>query len=120
LTNPIVHIDIPLTNTEHGTDFYRTVFGWEINNQMPSYPMFQAEGGPGGGFVQKGTGPQQIPSPTIFLGSTNIDASLAAIGANGGSTIVARTEIEGGHGAFAVFSDPSGNTLALYQAPAQQ
>jgi len=116
MTSPIVHVDIPVNNLENGADFYRDVFGWELNSDMPGYPMFKAEGGPGGGFVQKGDGDQV----RIYLMSNDINASLADIEAHGGKTVMPRTEIEGGHGAFAVFTDPSGNTLALYSAPAQQ
>jgi len=120
MTNPICHVDIPLADTETGTEFYRKVFGWEIDTSFPGYPMFKAEGGPGGGFVAKGDGPMQMQSVRIFMLTNDINATLEQIEANGGQTVMPRTEIEGGHGAFAVFNDPSGTTLALYQAPAQQ
>jgi|SRR5579872_6996734 len=120
MTNPIVHVDIPLNNPEQDTAFYRDVFGWEIDTQMPGYPMFKAEGGPGGGFVEKGNGQMQVPNIRVYLMTNDINATLAEIEAKGGKTVQPRIEIEGGHGAFAVFEDPSGNVLALYSAPAQQ
>jgi len=115
--NPVVHIEIPVTDQEAGTAFYRDTFGWNIDNSMPGYPMFQAEGGPGGGFPQKGSGHQQMPAVRVTLGVPNIEESLQKIEANGGKTVMPRVNIEGGYGAFAVFEDPSGNVLAVYEAP---
>jgi predicted enzyme related to lactoylglutathione lyase len=115
MPNPICHVDIPISDLNNGTDFYREVFGWEIHKDMPGYPMFAAEGGPGGGFIQAAEG----ESALIYLMSNDINASLADVEAHGGTVVMPRTEIEGGHGAIAIFKDPSGTKLALYSAPAQ-
>ena len=116
--HPIVHVDIRADNPEAATSFYHDVFGWEIDNFVPGYPMFKSEGGPGGGFV---AGTEGVGAHTkgvlIYLNTQDIDGSLQDVEAHGGQTVVPRTEIEGGHGAFAVFRDPNGNNLALYQAP---
>jgi predicted enzyme related to lactoylglutathione lyase len=112
--HPIVHIDIPMKDEGTTTAFYADVFGWSINNQMPGYPMFQAEGGPGGGFATHNEG---NPVPLIYLNSKDINATLREIESHGGKMLAPRTEIEGGHGAFAVFTDPNGTQLALYEAP---
>jgi len=115
--SPIVHVDIPLRNPEADTNFYRDVFGWQIDSSMPGYPMYSAEGGPGGGFPQKGNGPQAMPGVRVYLQVPNIEAALRQVEERGGKTVTPRIDIEGGHGAFAVFEDPSGNTMAVYQAP---
>lgn len=115
--NPIVHVDIPISNTETGAAFYGDTFGWNLDSSMPGYPMFAAEGGPGGGFPQKGNGQQEVPSVRVYIGVPNIEEALQKVEANGGKTVTPRINIEGGHGAFAVFEDPSGNVLALYEAP---
>jgi predicted enzyme related to lactoylglutathione lyase len=117
--NAVVHVDIPLTDQESGATFYKQTFGWNIDNSMPGYPMFQAEGGPGGGFPHKGTGEMDMPNLRVYLGVPNIEDALRKVEANGGKTVQPRINIEGGHGAFAVFEDPSGNVLALYEAPPQ-
>ena len=119
--NPIVHVDIKANDAQASADFYRDVFGWEINNFVPGYPMFSAEGGPGGGFVagEEGIG-QYAKGVLIYLSSNDIDASLKNIESHGGGTVMPKTEIGGGHGAYAVFRDLGGNLIGLYQAPPQQ
>jgi uncharacterized protein len=119
--HPIAHVDIKADDAGASANFYRDVFGWEINNFVPGYPMFSAEGGPGGGFVagEEGVG-QYVKGVLIYLLTNDIDASLKDIESHGGSTVKPRTEIEGGHGAFAIFRDLGGNSIGLYQAPAGQ
>jgi predicted enzyme related to lactoylglutathione lyase len=117
--HPIVHIEIPATNTSAAGKFYNEVFGWKIEaDQMYGYVQFQSEGGPGGGFVEVGKeNPVNIQykpdSLLVYLGSDDIDATLATIEAHGGKTVLPKTEIP--HvGWWAVFTDPSGNRLALF------
>lgn len=117
--NAVVHVDIPLADQEAGAAFYRDTFEWNVDNSMPGYPMFQAEGGPGGGFPHKGSGDMDATEVRVYLGVPNIEEALRKVEANGGKTVQPRIDIEGGHGAFAVFEDPSGNVLALYEAPAR-
>lgn len=97
--------------------FYAEALGWKLQtNDQFDYTMFSAEGGPGGGFVStdpSGPAPGTIGKPLIYLASDDIDASLATIEAHGGKTVQPKMEIPG-IGWFAVFTDPSGNTLALY------
>lgn len=117
--SPIVHVDIPVEDHEAGVAFYRDTFGWNIDNSVPGYPMFQVEGGPGGGFPRKGTGPMDMPDVRVYVNVSNIEEALHKVEANGGKTLQPRIDIEGGHGSFAVFEDPSGNVLAVYQAPSR-
>lgn len=119
-THPIVHVEIPAGDLSAASQFYADVFDWQIDTSVPSYPQFQAEGGPGGGFVtlgQAGDTPvvYKVGEPLVFLGSPDIDATLASVEAHGGKTIMPRAEIPG-HGYWAVFEDPAGNRLALYTA----
>jgi uncharacterized protein len=116
---PIVHVEIPSTDPKAAGAFYAKVFGWQVAAPpgMDSYPMFQAAGGPGGGFATVGDG---MPGETrakgevvVYLGSDDIDSDLQRIQSNGGQTLVPKTEIPGA-GWFAIFRDPFGNKLALY------
>ena len=53
--HPIVHIEIPAKDLPGAEKFYGEVFGWNIQSDPTyNYSMFQAEGGPGGGFVTTG------------------------------------------------------------------
>jgi predicted enzyme related to lactoylglutathione lyase len=112
--HPIVHVEIPARDLKEVSQFYTEVFGWQIDSSsMEGYPMFAAEGGPGGGFVQVSDVSHTVGRPLLFIGTDDIDASLAAVEAHGGKTIMPRTAIP--HvGWWAVFADSSDNTLALF------
>ena len=116
-SHPIVHIEIPANNASAAGKFYGEAFGWKIEaDQMYNYVQFAAEGGPGGGFVElAGEAPihYKPDSLLVYIGTDDIDASLAQVEAHGGKTVLPKTEIP--HvGWWAVFSDPSGNRVALY------
>jgi predicted enzyme related to lactoylglutathione lyase len=124
MTNhPIVHIEIPAVNTSAAGKFYGDVFGWKIEaDQVYNYVQFQSEGGPGGGFVQPGQEGAPIPYKPdrllVYLATDDINATLATIETHGGKTVLPKTEIP--HvGWWAVFTDPTGNHLALF-TPAQR
>lgn len=115
----IVHIEIPATNSSEAGKFYGEVFGWNIQTDPTyNYTMFAIEGGLGGGFVQptaaSANNPEyKIDSLLVYIGTDDIDASLASVEAHGGKTIMPKQEIPG-VGWFAIFRDPSGNQVALF------
>ena len=117
--HPIVHIEIPANDTKGASQFYAEVFGWKIQHAPEfDYYMFQAEGGPGGGFVN--TGEQmgmnyKAGELLVYIGTDDIDATLATIAKHGGKTLLPKTEIPQ-TGWFAFFADPAGNRVALYTA----
>jgi predicted enzyme related to lactoylglutathione lyase len=116
---PIVHIDLPATDPKATSAFYADVFGWQVMTPpgYEDYPMFQAEGGPGGGFVRAGGGygavQYTVGEPLIYLNSQDIDADLQRVQAHGGEVILPKTEISQ-VGWWAMFRDPSGNKLGLF------
>jgi len=113
--HPIVHVDIPAVHTKEAAEFYAKTFDWKLQHASEfDYWMFEAEGGPGGGFMQAGEQGAKVNQVVVYIGTDDIDASLATVEANGGTTVQPRTEIPG-IGWFAVFKDPDGSELALYQ-----
>jgi len=113
--HPIVHIDIPAINGKESAEFYAKTFDWKLDHAPQfDYWQFAAEGGPGGGFMKAGGDGATINQLVVYIGTDDIEASLADVEANGGKTIQPKTEIAG-VGWFAVFSDPVGNAVGLYQ-----
>jgi len=116
--HPIVHIEIPASDPQTAARFYSGVFDWNLqHDEQFNYLMFQ-DGGPGGAFVQTGDGGEMGPATKpgdvrIYIGTDDIEASLAAVEAHGGKTLVPKTEIPG-TGWFGIFADPFGNTMAVY------
>ncbi len=118
-SHPVVHIDIPAKDPKGASQFYADVFGWNIIHAPEfDYHMFQAEGGPGGGFVntdgQNGSD-YKVGEVLIYINTDDIDASLANVVKHGGKVLLPKTEIPQ-TGWFAFFADPTGNRLGLYTA----
>jgi predicted enzyme related to lactoylglutathione lyase len=116
-SHPIVHIEIPGNDTKAASKFYEEAFGWKIQTAPEfDYHMFQAEGGPGGGFIKVGEPMSGNPKPSevlIYIDTDDIDASLAKVQSLGGKVVLPKTEIPQ-TGWFAVFTDPTGNKIGLY------
>jgi uncharacterized protein len=110
----IAHVDISANNQEEAAKFYESLFGWKIQSvpQM-NYTMFQPEAGPGGGFSQAGDGMAQAGQVLIYVSTDDIDASLAKVESLGGKTVLPKTEIPT-VGWFGIFTDPTGNQIALF------
>ena len=108
---PIVFIDIVGTELPKQAQFYREVFGWQI--------------GADGGFTAPATaqmrGTLRVEDPkenpierVIYLGVPDINATLAAIGAHGGKTVLPRLEVPS-VAVLALFTDPAGNRMGLVE-----
>jgi predicted enzyme related to lactoylglutathione lyase len=120
--HPIVHIEIPAHDPAAAGKFYADVFDWKLQTDPNfDYHMFQAEGGPAGGFVQVSEGMAQYKPGEVllYIATDDINATLAQVEAHGGKTVLPKTEIP--HvGWFGIFTDPTGNRLALFTAMSQQ
>jgi predicted enzyme related to lactoylglutathione lyase len=117
--HPIVHVEIPAVDTKAAGTFYRDVFNWTVDTDNSfDYVMFQAEGGPGGGFTKVGQNNTEPGDVVIYIDVDDIEASLAKIGSLGGQTLTGKTEVPG-MGWFAIFADPTGNAIGLWTAAGQ-
>ncbi|MGA2490010.1 MAG: VOC family protein [Anaerolineales bacterium] len=109
----IVHIEIPAVDVAKAGKFYQDLFGWKIEtDSVMNYTMWEPLEGPGGGFspLNESVKPGDV---LIYVDSADIEADLSRIKALGGEIITPKTEIPK-VGWFALFRDPTGNTLALY------
>ncbi|HEV2236636.1 MAG TPA: VOC family protein [Ktedonobacterales bacterium] len=118
----IVHIEIPSASPSETSQFYVNVFDWPTQNNVEyDYITFQTGPQQGGGYTNVNATPPEghpkrdINSVLVYISTDDINESLGKIEANGGKTLLPRTEIPG-IGWWAVFADPAGNNLALYTA----
>ena len=113
--HPIVHVEISSKDRLVSGKFYNELFDWKIE-QMPemSYATYDTGGEVGGGFNPVG---DDYPAGTvmIYIGTDDIDASLAKAQKLGGKILVPKSEIPG-FGWFGIFADPTGNKIGLYTA----
>jgi predicted enzyme related to lactoylglutathione lyase len=102
---PIVFFDVAGPDAAALKTFYAKNFGWTINgaNGITTANL-------------PGTLRQDPPETLIYLGVSDIDASLKAIVASGGSVVVPRTVVPK-VATFALFKDPAGNRMGLVETP---
>jgi hypothetical protein len=108
------HIEIPTTDFEKSKEFYRTVFGWKMENWGGGeYVMFTTGEGLDGGFKRV----PYIGSGTIvpYILVASIEAALEKIRAAGGVEIEPKSAV-GDMGWYADFRDPLGVRMGIYQA----
>jgi predicted enzyme related to lactoylglutathione lyase len=110
--HPIVHIEISANDHAKAGEFYASVFGWQTK-AFPemNYTTFDTGQGVGGGFnpVKDDNLPGTI---MVYINADNLDETLGKIKAAGGTVILESMDIPD-VGTMAIFSDPTGNQLAL-------
>ena len=110
----ITHIDIPVADTERAKRFYSTLFGWQIN-EVPGfegYPMWQAPNQiSGGGLAPRSDG---FTQPRSYVEVDSIEQTLAQAVEHGARVVMDRQPISETSW-WAVFEDPDGNTIGLYE-----
>ena len=113
--NSIVHVEFHSNAPEKTKLFLKDVFGWKFEDvpQM-NYSMFQPPSAPGGGLQQAENMP---PGVIDYVLTEDIEYTLRKITSSGGAVTMPKQEIPG-MGWFAVFQDPTGITLAVYEAQA--
>lgn len=122
MSGRVVHFEIPFDDQERAAGFYRDAFGWNTI-PMPEMNYTIVSTGPGGeqgptepgyiggGLAQRG-GP--ISAPLITVEVDDIEKALAAVEANGGTTVQGRTAV-GTMGWTSYFTDSEGNVLGMWQ-----
>lgn len=117
-----VHFEIHAVDPEGLVAFYRDLFGWTFNRWGDQPYWLAATGqGPGidGAVVQR-RGPRPEPGQAVnafvvTVDVADLDATLAAATAVGGTLAVARQAVPG-VGWLAYLSDPDGNLVGLMEA----
>ena len=117
---PVVHWELWSKNPQQLSDFYAQAFGWQIRHMPEMNYRFVETGGQGGinGGIMT---PQEGPWPgnmALYIDVDDLDTFAANIRDAGGKMIVERMEIPG-VGAFALFEDPDGRVLGLWQQQAK-
>jgi predicted enzyme related to lactoylglutathione lyase len=102
-------------------DFYRSVFGWDINVES-DIPEFRYSNAIFGGEPLLGVmdGDNMLPEGvaatwTVFLGAEDVDKTVEVITANGGTVIRAAEDTP--YGRLAAVADPTGAAFNLASLP---
>lgn len=111
---PLCHFEFVSDNPEKCKVFYSQVLGWTFDDcSMPGYTLINPGEQPNGGLMQR---PPMAPKPALnaYFLVESIDATLTKVEQAGGRTIVPKMQIPNA-GAFAMFLDPEGIAVGIYQ-----
>lgn len=116
--HPIVHIEFSAKDLDASAKSYQELFGWKFDPDLQlNYASFETGEGVGGGLnpVQENYPPGTV---LVYVGTEDIDATLARVERLGGKVLVPKTEIPG-IGWFGIFSDLSENQVGLFTGTSQ-
>lgn len=105
------YVELTVADLGEAKRFYGEVFGWSFNDYGPSYAGIQGPEREVGGLRE---GEAVRGGPLLVLYSEDLEASLAAVTAAGGTIAKETFEFPGGRRFH--FLDPSGNELAVWAA----
>ena len=113
--NPLCHWELMVSDVEKAKAFYTRVFDWEIaHSGMGGYWMIQTGREPGGGMMAR---PPEAPACALsqYFLVDDIDVTLEKVTAAGGTVVLSKMEISKEIGSFAVFTDPDGIAVGIFQ-----
>ncbi|WKG04979.1 VOC family protein [Mycolicibacterium sp. HK-90] len=124
MTGRVVHFEVPFSDGERAKNFYREVFGWQVN-EYPEMDYTGVATGPvaetgmpaepgyiGGGMFERR--PEYPKGPVITIDVPSIDEALSTIRSKGGEQVGEKIAV-GEMGFAAYFTDPEGNVLGLWE-----
>jgi predicted enzyme related to lactoylglutathione lyase len=114
--NPVVHWELWSKEPQRAAAFYEEVFDWKIQH-VPELDYRMVETGGVGGINGGIMRPQEGPWPgnmAFYIGVDELAPYREKIVAAGGRIVVERMEVPG-MGAFALFADPDGRVLGIWQ-----
>lgn len=110
----IDYVEFTVRDLAAAKRFYSTAFGWQFNDYGPEYAGIKGEKGEVGGLHQ--TAQPRTGGPLVILYSKDLEKTLAAVRAAGGTVVREPFAFPGGR--RFQFTDPSGNELGVWSAAA--
>ena len=114
MNGKICYIEMPATDVQRSSDFYATVFGWNVRRRGDGAAAFDDTTGSVSGAWVLGRPPQQ-PGFVVYVMCDSVSKTVDAVVANGG-VIVQAIGVDAPE-ITARFRDPGGNVIGLYQEP---
>ncbi len=114
---PVVHFEVGGSDAASLADFYTGMFDWQVHLHGESnYRLVQQEPGGIGGGIFEHTEDMPPNHPSLAVMVDDLQGYLDKAVSLGGTALMPPTEIPGGFGSFAVFSDIAGNRISLFKS----
>ncbi len=112
----VIHFEIPASDPERASVFYKKVFGWKIEKWPGPMEYWMvttgAEGTPGiNGGLMKNT---NVKTTTNTIGVESVDSAVETVKKAGGKLVMPKTPIPT-VGYFAYLEDTEGNLFGVMQ-----
>ncbi|WP_244642754.1 VOC family protein [Phyllobacterium sp. 628] len=115
MAKPAMWFDINAKDAALSRAFYKGVFGWDFNVLEPlNYGLTQTYEKIPGGIGQASEGSSHPSGVVVYFPVDDIETTLAGVEKNGGRCVVQPWELPG-YGRMAVFTDPDGNRIGIWQ-----
>jgi uncharacterized protein len=113
---PVAFFEVISPDAERAQRFYADLFGWQVSADpaMGGYGLVDtgaSEGAIGGGI---GPGEPGEKNVRIYMRVDDLERYLSRAEELGGKRLVPPTDLPGGFGRFAIFTDPDGNPVGLW------
>ncbi len=112
LHHAIDYVELPAPNLEATRAFYEKAFGWQFNEYGPEYAGIRSPSGEGEVGGLDGTAGQKRRTPLVLLYSDDLDGSLRAVLAAGGTVVDGPYAFPGGRRFH--FTDPNDTELGVW------
>jgi predicted enzyme related to lactoylglutathione lyase len=110
-------LELPGGSDCHRTGlFYARSFGWQVDDDGQTVWFREPSGRLGGAF--RGDLPSGESGPILYLAVADAETALNRVREGGGMVIEERSRIAPGLGYRAVFQDPAGTTMGLFEPEA--
>jgi uncharacterized protein len=115
--NPVVHWELMSKDPARVSDFYATIFGWNIQHRPEmNYRIVDTEGGGINGGILKPDKPEPWPGNMLFyIAVEDLAAFRRKVVAAGGRIHVEEQKVPG-MGKFSLFTDTEGRMMGLWKA----
>ena len=114
-TGKICYVEIPAKDITESARFYQQVFGWDIRQRSDGSTAFDDTVGQVSGTWVLGRHAATDPGLIMHIMVANVATTIQSIIAAGGKIVQPVNPEE--HEIYALFSDPTGNVLGIYQQP---
>jgi uncharacterized protein len=110
--------DVVTPDLEAGKEFYRALFGWQFQDsgaEFGNYTMALVDGKPVAGISPPPPGAEGTPPAwSVYLYSSDVDATAAKVGQGGGKIIMGPLDVPGS-GRMLIGLDPTGAAFGVWQ-----
>ena len=108
----ICYVELPASDVARSAEFYRAVFGWTIRTRGNGATAFD-DGVEVSGVFVTGRQPAKEPGFRVYIMVADAESTLRKIAAHGGEVV--EPLHPGAPEIVALFRDPGGNLLGIYQ-----